>query len=220
MRVGGSGTHLRSHPDRLHDLLGCGAVTFGSTGMGANAVRALRNVRDSDREGTSRGVPAWAAPFRILPSPRRLTRPRHDCMMGDGGIHRNGRFVPCRYPIGSCVPVGAASGRTPRLFRAEERQCWKRRYSPCSSRRPMPRIRSPRRAKSAPGTTPPKSSLAIPPGRFWAATSTRCSRLATPWAPKCSRATVRLRSADGTGRPRGSPTSISRSARGPTGGSG
>ena len=50
MRVGGSGTHLRSHPDRLHDLLGCGAVTFGSTGMGANAVRALRNVRDSDRD--------------------------------------------------------------------------------------------------------------------------------------------------------------------------
>ena len=50
MRVRASGPHLGGDPDRLHDLLLAGALALSQPRVAADAVRALRHMRDSDRD--------------------------------------------------------------------------------------------------------------------------------------------------------------------------
>ena len=47
---GTSGSHLRGHPDRLHDFRGGVALADGQIGVAVDAVRALGHVRDGYRD--------------------------------------------------------------------------------------------------------------------------------------------------------------------------
>jgi hypothetical protein len=50
MGVGAAGAHLGRDPDRFHQLLARGARTQGRLGMALDAIGALRDVRDGDRD--------------------------------------------------------------------------------------------------------------------------------------------------------------------------
>ena len=50
MGIGAAGAHLGRDPDRFHQLLARGARTQGRLGVALNAIGALRDMRDGDRD--------------------------------------------------------------------------------------------------------------------------------------------------------------------------
>ena len=112
MRERSPGAHFRRDPDRLHELLVSGSLKQRGTGVSSDAVRALRDMRDSNRDDVldvgrkctfgehslteimecRRGTRSEIAPgSREMTRDRGITRISHGALLLRSSICREGR---------------------------------------------------------------------------------------------------------------------------------